>query len=64
VQGLRILAVREGSTLIEFRVDDDHRLRSWWDFSIRVGGKEKGEIGVLFEEHEEWWQEEEQWKPR
>jgi len=50
--------------LIEFRVDDDHRLRSWWDFSIRVGGKEKGEIGVLFEEHEEWWQEEEQWKPR
>jgi len=61
-RGLKIVAVREGSTLIEFRVDDDHRLRSWWDFSIGVGGKEKGEMGVLSEENEEQWQEE--WESR
>ncbi|OJA09241.1 hypothetical protein AZE42_09215 [Rhizopogon vesiculosus] len=33
-RGLRIVAVRKGLTLIELRVDDDHRLRSWWDFLI------------------------------
>jgi hypothetical protein len=51
-RGLRIVVVRGVSTLSEPRVDDDHLLRSWWDFSIGVGGKEKGEMGALSEEDE------------
>jgi len=58
-RGLRIVVVRGGSTLTEFKVDVDHRLQSRWDFSIGVGGKEKGEMGVFSEDDEEGQEEEE-----
>lgn len=44
-KGLRIL--RGGSVASEDIVEQLHRLRSWWVSGIGVGGKEKGEMGLL-----------------